>query len=145
MKAFTKLLHKVRERYYVETETHDALGRQKMDPNPVEVPVGFTPPPTLQQQLAQMLRARDIVAAQRARGEETLEDSVDFGNDDDDPLPSTAAELRDMKEEAMATAAADYARQERLEAYKKAQDAKKPPKQEKPKEEPKTEEGKKVE
>lgn len=123
LKGMARIIRGVRERYNVETETHDALGRLKADPNPVEWPVGLKRPQTIHEMFQQMLRSQRVKEQQAALGFETLEDSMDFGDDDDDPLPTTVHELRDMKEEVVAAGAAEFARAERLEKQKAQKEA----------------------
>lgn len=90
---------KLRAKFYRETETHTAEGKEKVDSVPLEMPVGFTRPKSLEQMLAEALHRRDIIERQRARGEESLEDSMDFGDDDEDDLPVTPYEVKAMVEE----------------------------------------------
>lgn len=79
----------------VETERHTKDGREKPDPTPKEWPLGLRRPPTLQEQIHALMRSDRIKQAQAARGEETLDDAMDFGEDDGgDELPIAAAEQR---------------------------------------------------
>lgn len=101
---------------------HDEKGFEQPDPTPVEMPLGFKRPLTLQEQIQRALQTERIMAGQRARGEETLEDSMDFDvAEDPDVLPATVHEVRDMAEETLAEGAAEYARQERKKALQQKQ------------------------
>lgn len=95
---------------------HDEHGREIPDPTPVEMPAGFVRPPTLQEQIRAALMSAEIRRAQQERGEETLEDSMDFGETDPEDVPATVHEARVMQEEAIAFGAEEYARQERRKA-----------------------------
>lgn len=95
---------KVRKMYFVATDRHDQDGNEKADPTRVEIPAGFRPQPTLHEMIQQHLRSNAIMERQRARGEETFEDSMDFGPDEEDPLPATVHEVRDMQEEELTQA-----------------------------------------
>lgn len=93
----------------------DAEGRELPDPTPVEVPLGFRKPQlTIEEQIRRALRSQEVMRAQEARGEETLDDSMYFGPDEDpsDGLPTSPHEVRDMRE--------DLLRQGALEAERKA-------------------------
>lgn len=94
-------------------------GYEVPDPMPVEMPIGFKKPLTIQEQIARALRSERIKQAQEARGEETFEDSMDFNTGEDETLPVTPHELRDMEEEKLSEAAADA--QARLDALRAAQ------------------------
>lgn len=102
---------------YEASETHDAEGRELVDSRPMEMPAGFKEPPSIQEMLAQLLSGRDVLEAQRARGDETFEDSLDFEVDDDpDAVGATAHEVRDMQEEVLREGAVAQQAAERLEA-----------------------------
>lgn len=120
-----KLYQRIKERYFVPTERHDKEGFEVPDPTPVELPAGFKRPLSIHEMIKQALQRQELIARQHSRGEETLEESMDFGPDDDDPLPATVHEVRDMKEEQLAADAATYARSERVKKLKEAADQKK--------------------
>lgn len=113
MSRWQKLIHGVRERYFVESKTHDALGREKPDPTPMELPVGFKRQPTIHEIMQMYLRSDRAKQVAEKIGAETLEDAQNFGPDDDDPLPNTPHEVHDMVEEQIAADVADYARRRR--------------------------------
>lgn len=61
-------------------------GREVLDPTPVEIPLGYQRPATLQEQIARLMAAEDFKRAMRARGQETFEEANDFEvGDDYDP------------------------------------------------------------
>jgi len=57
---------------------------EKLDPTPLEIPVGFQRPPSLQEQIQRLVRV-ELSDKAAAAGAETFEESEDFGEDDDDP------------------------------------------------------------
>ncbi len=64
----------------------DKEGREIPDPRPVALPVGYKKPPTLQQQIQQMIRAEDFRRANERQGFETEAEADDFDvGDDFDP------------------------------------------------------------
>lgn len=94
------LLQRIRARIAASAnEKFDANGKAILDPKPIEVPVALMQRQmSINEQIARALRSRDIVMAQEARGEETLEDMLDFGNEEaDDGLPVSPHEIADMK------------------------------------------------
>lgn len=101
----------------VETPTHTKEGKAKGDARALEWPVGLKRPPTLQEQIKAALRSQQIMARQEARGDETLEESMDFGPEDDDSpeFPVTVHEMRDLREDELRAAA-------QVEAQKKRRD-----------------------
>lgn len=62
---------------------HDENGCERLDPTPVALPVAFKRPPTIQEQIAQMIRSERLRQAAEAAGYETFEESEDFDVDDD--------------------------------------------------------------
>lgn len=94
MSGFLEKLLFLKNRDRVETERHTKDGREKPDPQPVEWPLGLRRPPTLQEQIYALMRSERIKQGQAARGEETLDDAMDFGGDDDDELPPASPEER---------------------------------------------------
>lgn len=98
---------------YKASDTHDAEGRELVDPRPMEAPSGFKEPPTMQEMLSQLLVAQEVVQVQRARGDETFEDSLDFDVDDDpDAVALSPHEMRDMQEEVLREGAAEHREEE---------------------------------
>lgn len=65
---------------------HDSRGREIPDPIPVEVPIQWRRPPTIQEQIKQMVR-RELSQSAAAQGLETFEDADDFDIPDDPPDP----------------------------------------------------------
>lgn len=119
MKKKRSLAEKLRAMYAVATDRHDANGNEIPDPTKVAMPVGFREPPTIQEMLHQALRGQAIQLALQQRGEETLEDSMDFDVDEDpDVTVRTPYETLVMQEEVIKEGA--------LEARRKP---KAPPKQ----------------
>lgn len=110
-----------------KSQLHDENGFEKPDPRPMELPVGLKRPPTLQELILQTVRSERFQAAARARGEETLSDSMDFDVEEDpDAVPMTVHEVRDMQEEVIAEGAAEYARLQEAAARKARKEASKP-------------------
>jgi len=71
---------------------YDAHGRELPDDTPLALPVGFTPPETLAEQIQRLVRTNVSVAASAA-GEETFEEADDFDiPDDDDAEPNSVYE-----------------------------------------------------
>ncbi len=64
-------------------ELLDDKGGEILDPNPMEVPVGFARPETLQESIARITRTSTIVAQARA-DYETAEEADDFDIPEDD-------------------------------------------------------------
>ena len=61
-------------------------GTEKLCNKPMSVPIGFKQPPTLQQQIKQMIRSEKLQMAAMEAGHETFEESEDFDiGDDYDP------------------------------------------------------------
>lgn len=119
------LWERIKQKCGVESATHTADGLEKPDPRPVEMPLGFAKPPSMHEMIQRHLRSHAIMQRQLARGEETLEDSMDYGSDDDgEDIPPTVHEMRVMAEETLAEGAREEKRQQRVSALK----AKNPPK-----------------
>lgn len=66
-------------------------GSEILDSKPMEIPVGFTRPPSLQEQVQRLIRT-EMSQQAHGRGEETFEESEYFG-EDDDMDPSSPYEL----------------------------------------------------
>lgn len=115
------LWKRLREKCAVRTDTHDENGLERPDPRPVEMPLGFQKPPSIQEMIRRALQSERMRQLQEQRGLETLEDSMDFDIEDEPDLPLTPHEVRDMQEEVIAEGAAEYARQSRI-AKRKAVD-----------------------
>lgn len=87
-------------------------GEELPDDTPVEMPLGFKRPPSLQEMIAQAIRTHvsDVAAAQ---GLESFEEANDFGDEDEDPLPFSPHEVVDMQEEAYYRDRSNYERNRR--------------------------------
>lgn len=98
---------------------------EPFDPKPVAIPVGFKRPPTLQEQIQQMIRTQ--ISAQAAmNGQESFEEAEDFDVDDDfDPMSPWE---QDFEAEAIV--------QEKLQAKKRRPFREEKPIEKKPKTEP---------
>lgn len=77
------------------TYTKDHL--EVPDPTPVEMPVGYEIPESLESMIARMIKSASVRAAQSGKYE-TLEESDDFGEDDSDELVSPY-QMSTMQEE----------------------------------------------
>lgn len=64
--------------------SHDEFGREVPDPTPVELPIGFRRPETLQEMMARMIQG-ELARREFEQGYETFEEANDFEVDDDDP------------------------------------------------------------
>lgn len=69
----------------------DEMGREILDPTPVEMPVGMKRPESLQQMIQRLVRAQISQQAQQ-QGFESFEDANDFDIDEEDDLPLTVYE-----------------------------------------------------
>lgn len=69
------------------------------DPTPVEMPLGFKRPPTLQEEIQRLIRVQMSQAAQDS-GMETFEEADDF-EVDEDPDPLSPYEVMEMEPEAI--------------------------------------------
>lgn len=79
--------------------TYDGNGRQIPDPRPVEVPVGFQRPPTLQEEIRRFIR---VEMSQRAQSQEleSFEEADDFEIDDEVEEFTSAYEVMELRPEA---------------------------------------------
>lgn len=68
----------------------NAKGQEIPDPTPIEVPIGFNRPPTIQEQIAKYVQSANLLAQQT--GYESFEEAEDF-DVGDDLDPSTPYEL----------------------------------------------------
>lgn len=75
----------------------DQFGRELPDDTPVEVPLRFRAPPTLQEQIKAMVR-NELSRAAAMMGEESFEEADDFVTGDEDE-PFSPYELTLMQEE----------------------------------------------
>jgi len=63
----------------------DERGHEVLDPTPMEIPLGFKRPPTLQEQIRQLIRT-EMSQNAKGKGMETFEEADDFEvGDDFDP------------------------------------------------------------
>lgn len=72
------------------------------DPTPVEIPIGYKAPETLQQMIARMVQSEALKAELRRQGAETFEESDDFEVEGDEGEMVSTYEMRDMAEEFIA-------------------------------------------
>lgn len=77
----------------------DEFGRQIPDPRPVEVPIAFQRPLSLQDEIKRFVRL-ELSKRAAAQELESFEEADDFDVDDEDPLPVTPYEVREMSPEA---------------------------------------------
>ena len=71
----------------------DEEGREILDPNPMEVPVGFDRPETLQETIQRIMRTSEAVAEARRAAFETAEEADDFDIPEDETFdPETPFE-----------------------------------------------------
>lgn len=94
------------------------------DDTPVELPLGFKRPPTLQEQIKAFVRTA-LSDQARAAGAETFEEANDFDlGDEEDILPTSPHEFTEMQEEYLKTSLAEVDNAERA-AREAAKDAEK--------------------
>lgn len=74
----------------------DERGREIPDPTPISRPVGFRPPPTLQDQIRAYVR-NELSAQAASQGHETFEEADDF-DVGEDYEPTSKWELSDDQE-----------------------------------------------
>lgn len=67
-------------------------GYEIPDPTPMAPPVGYKKQPSMVDNIRAMVRSEMLRREAEAAGFESFEDSEDFGEDDDDRLPTTAYE-----------------------------------------------------
>lgn len=75
-------------------------GREYVDPQPVEWPVGVSVPESLEQKIARMVRTSVSIHASQ-HGAETFEEADDFDVGDPESLPESMHELDDDQERIM--------------------------------------------
>lgn len=68
-------------------------GKEVVDSTPLELPLGYQHPPTLNERIAQALRAERFRQDMIRAGVETFEEAEDFDCGEDDPLADTPYEL----------------------------------------------------
>lgn len=81
------------------------MGREIIDPRPVEWPLGVSVPESLEQKVARMVRV-GVSQFAEDHGAETFDEADDFDVDDPEALPGTAHELDDDQERIAADQAA---------------------------------------
>lgn len=90
---------------------YDKEGNEIPDNTPVEVPLGYRTPPTLEQRMQAMIRSEAMAQYARAQGAETFDEANDFDVDDEDGTPESPHELDDQEIELkQATAELEAAR-----------------------------------
>lgn len=77
----------------------DAQGREIPDSVPMEAPIGWNRPPTIQEMVQRYIRI-EMSKQAAAEGQETFEEADDFDWDEEEPL--SPYELQMMQEEARA-------------------------------------------
>lgn len=78
---------------------HDEFGREVLDATPIEKPVGWERPESLQDQLRRIV-AQQLSAQMVERGEESWEEFNDFDVEDDDyDDPLSGYEVRELEGE----------------------------------------------
>lgn len=68
---------------------YDEYGQELPDPTPLELPVGFTRPPTLAEMVAKLVIDPQIQAELNRAGIETEEEANDFDVEDEMPDPTS--------------------------------------------------------
>lgn len=75
---------------------HDHLNREVLDKTPVEMPLGYEKPESLESMIARMIRHTSTMA--QKQGFESEEEANDFDDDDDNEMKSEY-QFTDMQEE----------------------------------------------
>lgn len=78
----------------------DNLGRQIPDPRPVEVPLGYTRPPSLQEEIKRFVR-NELSLRAREQGVETFEEADDFDIPEEEDEFVSEYEVQEMAVEAI--------------------------------------------
>ena len=68
----------------IVAKSFDARGREVSDPTPVEIPVNFRRPETLQEQIRRLIRT-EMSAQALNEGKETFDEADDFDIEPDEP------------------------------------------------------------
>lgn len=76
---------------------YNIRGQELPDSTPIELPLRFKRPPTLQEQIKQMVR-HEVSRTAEEQGFESFEEADDFAVEDDD-MPVSRHELSPMQEE----------------------------------------------
>lgn len=74
---------------------YNARGEEIPDTTPIEIPLKFSRPPSLQESIKAMVR-RELSDAAAAHGDESFEEADDFDMDDSEGLPPSNYEFREM-------------------------------------------------
>lgn len=86
-------------------KSFDKRGREVSDSTPVEVPLNFKRPETIQEQIKRMVR-QELSQVAAAAGAETFQEADDFDVEEEDD-PVSRYEMTPMQEEAIARDASD--------------------------------------
>lgn len=113
-KAAKKFSERVRELFVGHKGRRlNELGQEVPDPTPMAPPVGYTPRPSLSEQIREMVRSERLRMEAEMLGAESFEDADDFDISDDPVDPSTPYESvfegRSVSELRAARAAAEEA------------------------------------
>lgn len=63
---------------------YDSFGREVLDPTPLEMPLHFSRPPTIQETIRQVMRSERFAQDISAAGYDTPEEADDFFDENDD-------------------------------------------------------------
>lgn len=105
---------------------------EPLDSRPVAMPAGMRKPPSLNDEIGRMVRGYFSSQA-AANGQETFEESLDFGEDEDDATPwehqadARAIRLEMMEQAAYEQALAEQAGRRRARQQQQQQGPQKPP------------------
>lgn len=72
--------------------SYNEKGEELLNPTPLELPVGFKRPQSLQERMRYLLRSEELKRALESAGEETFEEADDFDVEEQDPLEGTPYE-----------------------------------------------------
>jgi len=113
----------------------DERGREIPDPTPVEMPLGYHRPPSLQETMARYMRSAELLAQQQ--GAETFEEAEDFDvGEDFDPSSPWEREFDPVTGKEMYRQEREFLDAQRREFDKGAQEHFARKRKQKPKEKP---------
>lgn len=69
------------------------------DQTPVELPIGYKAPETLEHMIQRLITNQELRRVQESAGDETFEESDDFDCDDEEPELTSSYQMNDMQEE----------------------------------------------
>lgn len=99
-------------------------GREILDPTPINIPVGYRQPETLEQKIARMVAIERLSQESAANGGETFEESLDFDVGDDIDPTTPWEVLADREDQLLEDLKLLRIAKKRVERVKKKKEAK---------------------